>query len=186
MIPRLIGLALIFLVVEILSVNANKQRQIHHKPVKHSCKTKPYRFLINQEAFESSRGHHDDLPEHFLLLNLKDSPKNYMDLPQSNKQSSRNIDAPVKMLRGQNTSSKSSIKSLKAIRPLTKPYHHNVEKGLENLLILSEQCKGVNQNPVNIDRTKLTYEAKLKPFKFINYEQDVLWNVAQNEFNSKF
>jgi carbonic anhydrase len=43
--------------------------------------------------------------------------------------------------------------------------------------LVERDCGGLSQSPIDIDESETTYRSALKPFEFINYNQNIMWNV---------
>jgi carbonic anhydrase len=46
--------------------------------------------------------------------------------------------------------------------------------------LVEKDCGGLSQSPIDIDEIETTYRSTLKPFEFINYNQNIMWNLKND------
>ena len=55
----------------------------------------------------------------------------------------------------------------------------------EKMPVTYKECNNSKQSPINIETSKLEYQNTLKPFKFIEYGQNVEWKVSSYALKGK-
>ncbi len=48
-----------------------------------------------------------------------------------------------------------------------------------------EKCRGRKQSPINIDTSYVEFDMNLKPFRFLNYDLNLNWNLTHNGHTGK-
>jgi carbonic anhydrase len=46
--------------------------------------------------------------------------------------------------------------------------------------LVERDCGGLSQSPIDIDESETTFQPTLRPFEFINYNQNIMWNVIND------